>query len=102
MLAVIIRIFDTSVDPGDVERAVELFRAEVAPAFDAFAGCRGIELLVGVDEHSGDLVEICAISRWDSRGAIEGAIGSDNYRQALAQFRRLFQQTPIVRHFQAP
>jgi quinol monooxygenase YgiN len=100
VLAVIIRIFDTTVDPGDVEQAVALFRAEVAPAFDAFDGCHGIELLVGVDEHTGDLVELCALSRWDSREAIDAAIGSDDYKTALAEFRKLFQQTPIVRHFE--
>lgn len=98
----IIRIFDTTVDPGDVDQAVAIFRAEVAPAFDAFAGCHGIELLVGVDEHTGDLVEICALSRWDSREAIDAAIVSDDYKTALAEFRKLFQQTPIVRHFEAP
>lgn len=98
----IIRLFDTSVDPGDVEQAVAIFRTDVAPAFDAFGGCHGIELLVGVDEHSGDLVEMCAISRWDSREAIEAAIAGDDYRQALAEFRKLFQQTPIVRHFETP
>lgn len=98
----IIRIFDTAVDPGDVGRAVTLFKDEVAPAFDTFGGCHGIELLVGVDEHSGDLVELCAISRWDSRDAIETAIGSDEYREALAEFRKLFQQVPIIRHFDAP
>ena len=99
---VIIRLFDTSVDPGDVEAGIALFRQDVEPAFDAFEGCHGIELLVGVDEHSGDLVELCAISRWDSRAAIEAALGSDAYRQALSEFRKLFQQTPIVRHFEAP
>ena len=98
----IIRIFDTSVDPGDVEEAVTVFRADVAPAFEAFDGCHGIELLVGVDEHTGDLVELCALSRWDSREAIDEAIVSDDYRQALAEFRKLFQQTPIVRHFKTP
>ncbi|HEX2058568.1 MAG TPA: antibiotic biosynthesis monooxygenase [Actinomycetota bacterium] len=98
----IIRLFDTSVDPGDVEAGIALFRQDVAPAFDEFDGCHGIELLVGVDEHSGDLVEVCAISRWDSREAIDAAIRSDEYMRALAEFRRLFQQTPIVRHFEAP
>jgi quinol monooxygenase YgiN len=96
---VIIRIFDTTVDPGDVERATAVFRQDVAPAFDAFAGCHGIELLVGIDEHSGDLVELCAVSRWDSKEAIDEAVGSDDYRTALAEFRKLFQQSPIVRHF---
>lgn len=96
----IIRIFDTSVDPGDVEQAIAVFGNDVSPAFEAFDGCHGIELLVGTDEHSGDLVELCAISRWDSRDAIDAAIGSDDYRAALAEFRKLFQQTPIVRHFE--
>jgi quinol monooxygenase YgiN len=102
VLAVIIRIFDTAVDPGDVEPGLAVFRRDVAPAFDAFEGCHGIELLVGVDEHSGDLVEVCAISRWDSRAAIEAAIASDDYVRALAEFRKLFQQTPIIRHFESP
>ncbi|MDQ3916317.1 MAG: antibiotic biosynthesis monooxygenase [Actinomycetota bacterium] len=99
MGAVIIRIFDTTVDPGDVERAKAVFREDVAPAFEAFPGCHGIELLVGIDEHSGDLVELCAISRWDSKEAIDAAVGSDDYTRALAEFRKLFQQSPIVRHF---
>ncbi len=98
----IIRIFDTAVDPGDVDRAVTLFKDEVSPAFGAFEGCHGIELLVGIDEHSGDLVEVCAISRWDSRDAIDAAIESDDYRTALAEFRKLFQQVPIIRHFHSP
>ena len=99
MDAVITRIFDTTVDPGDVERAVAVFGEDVAPAFDAFDGCHGIELLVGTDEHSGDLVELCAVSRWDSREALDAAVGSDEYTRALAEFRKLFQQSPIVRHF---
>ena len=99
MDVVIIRLFDTTVDPADVDTATEVFRADVAPAFDAFEGCHGIELLVGIDEHSGDLVELCAISRWDSKEAIDAAVGSADYTKALAEFRKLFQQSPIVRHF---
>ena len=98
----IIRIFDTTVDPGDVESAVAVFGRDVAPAFQAFAGCSGIELLVGIDEHSGDLVELCAISRWESKEAIDAAVGSAEYAEALKEFRRLFQQNPIVRHFDLP
>ena len=97
----IIRIFDTTVDPGDVENAVAVFRRDVAPAFEAFDGCSGIELLVGIDEHSGDLVELCAISRWESKDAIDAAVGSEEYVQALKEFRKLFQQNPIVRHFES-
>jgi heme-degrading monooxygenase HmoA len=97
----IVRIFDTSVDPGDVERGTQLFRDEVRPAFAKFPGCQGVEMLIGVGEHSGDLVEIAAVSRWDSVEAIESATKTSEYEQALSEIRKLFVQSPIVRHFEA-
>lgn len=96
----IVRIFDTAVDPDDVERGKELFRTQVRPAFEAFPGCAGIEMLIGVGEHSGDLVEIAAISRWDSLDAIEEATSSPRYEEALTELRKLFAQSPIIRHFE--
>ncbi len=96
----IVRIFDTAVDSDDVEKAKEIFRAKVAPAFAAFDGCDGLEMLLGVGEHSQDLVEVCAISRWDSVDAIEAAIKTPGYEAALDELRKLFQQAPIVRHFE--
>ncbi|HVF53192.1 MAG TPA: hypothetical protein VNC78_06240 [Actinomycetota bacterium] len=96
----IIRIFDTTMDPDDVPRAIQLFRDQVSAAFDGFEGCHGVEFNVGVDEHSGDLVEVCAISRWDSVEAIERATATNDYAVALAELRKLFQQNPIIRHFE--
>ena len=96
----ILRIFDTAMDPSDIEKAKELFRADVRPAFDRFEGCAGIEMSLGVEEHSGDLVDVAAISRWDSLESVERAVETDDYRDALARIRELFQQTPIVRHFE--
>lgn len=96
----IVRIFDTAIDPADVDRARELFRDEVRPAFERFPGCHGIEMFVGVEDHSGDLVEIAAVSRWDSIDAISGAVDSEEYSAALAELRRLFVQAPLVRHFE--
>ncbi len=96
----IIRIFDTAIDRDDVELAKELFREEVRPAFATWDGCHGIDMHISVDEHSGDLVEVAAISRWDTRAAIEGAVGSADYERAMAGLKKLFQQTPIVRHFE--
>jgi quinol monooxygenase YgiN len=96
----IVRIFDTSVDPGDVERGKELFREQVQPAFERFEGCHGFEALIGTDEHSADLVDVVAITRWESREHIEAAVASDQYAEALAEIRTLFQQAPIVRHFE--
>jgi quinol monooxygenase YgiN len=96
----IVRIFDTTVDPGDVERGTQLFRDEARPAFDKFDGCHGIEMLISVEEHSGDFVQIAAVSRWDSMQAIEAATATPEYETALANLRKLFAQTPIVRHFE--
>jgi quinol monooxygenase YgiN len=96
----IIRIFDTAIDPDDVEKAKDLFRNEVRPAFATFDGCLGIEMSLGIEEHSKDLVDVAAISRWESEGHIEAATGTDEYSQALSGIRQLFQQTPIVRHFE--
>jgi quinol monooxygenase YgiN len=96
----ITRIFDTAVDPDEVDRAGELFRQHVRPAFDSFTGCRGIEMYRGVEEHSGDLVDLAVISQWDSLEAIESALATDEYALALAELRTLFRQNPIVRHFE--
>ncbi len=96
----IIRIFDTAIDPADIDRAKELFRSQVRPAFDAFSGCHGIEMFIGVEDHSGDLVEVAAVSRWDTVEAIGLAIETDGYAEALAELRKLFVQSPLVRHFE--
>ena len=98
----IIRVFDTAMDPSDVPRAIELFRSEVQPLLEGFPGCRGIEMMVGLEERSGDLRDVLAISRWESGEAIEQAITTPAYDQAMRELRGLFQRTPIVRHFDAP
>ncbi len=95
----IIRIFDTAVDPADVEAAKQLFRDKVRPAFLAFDGCRSIEMAIGVEEHSGDLLDVASISHWDSTQAVEAATSTEEYQEALEDIRKLFAQSPIVRHF---
>jgi heme-degrading monooxygenase HmoA len=96
----IVRIFDTAIDPQDVEKAKELFREQVRPTFESFDGCRGIEMLLGIEEHSKDLVDVASVSRWDSLEAISVATSSTEYENALEGIRKLFQQSPIVRHFE--
>ncbi len=97
----IVRIFDTAAAPEDIPKGIELFKAKTQPAFERFPGCHGIEMLIGAIEHSADLVEIAAISRWDSIDAAEAAIKTPEYEEALAELRKLFQQAPIVRYFEA-
>ncbi|MFP5299338.1 MAG: antibiotic biosynthesis monooxygenase family protein [Actinomycetota bacterium] len=96
----IIRMFDTAMSPEDIERGKELFRTQVQPAFAEFDGCLGIEMYLGLEEHSRGLVDVAAISRWESKDHIEKALVSDDYREALAELKTLFQQNPIVRHFE--
>jgi heme-degrading monooxygenase HmoA len=96
----IIRIFDTAMEQDDIETAKQLFLETVRDAFDAFPGCRGIELTIGVEEHSGDLVDVAALSRWESLDAVATATKTEEYDEALAGIRKLFRQAPIVRHFE--
>ena len=96
----IIRIFDTAMEPDEIERAKQLFRDNVKPAFESFEGCRGVEMTIGVEEHSGDLVDVASLSRWDSLEAIQVATATEEYQEALAEIRMLFRQAPIVRHFE--
>lgn len=96
----IIRIFDTAMDPDDIEDGKRLFREQVIPAFAAFDGCHGAEMNLGIEEHSGDLIDVISISRWDSMEAIQKATKSDDYQEALAEIRKLFQRSPIIRHFE--
>lgn len=96
----IVRMFDTAMDPEDIEQGKALFREHVKPAFDGFEGCLGIEMVIGVEEHSQDLIDIASISRWESLEAIEKAVQSPGYTGAMEEIRKLFQQSPIVRHFE--
>ncbi len=97
----ILRLFETAIEPTDVPDATDLFRVEVQPVLEGFPGCHSVEMMVGLDERSGDLVDILAISKWDSAGAIEKAVVTKEYDQAMQGLRKLFKRTPIVRHFEA-
>ena len=95
----IIRIFQTAVEPDDVERGKQIFRSEVKPVFDNFEGCHGIDLLIGVEEHSRGYVDVATMSRWDSLEDIRASEQSPEYQGALGAMRELFRQTPLVHHF---
>jgi len=96
----IVRVTDTAIDPEDLERCTRLLVDRIAPALAQLSGSRGIEIHVRVDERHGDLIEIATVSRWDDRDAMEVAIRSEEYTDAMTEFRPLFQQAPIVRIFE--
>ena len=96
----IVRVFGTAIDPQEAERVRQLHREVIVPAFGQFAGCHGIEMGLSVEEHSRDLILLIAISRWDSMADIEQATSSPEYAEAVAELRRLFQESPLVRHYE--
>ena len=97
----IVRIFGTAMHPEDIERGKEIFREQVQPVFKAFDGCHGVDMYIGVEEHSGELVEVAAISKWDSIEAMERSLKTSEYEVALRELRKLFAQAPLVRLFEA-
>ncbi|MDQ3877478.1 MAG: hypothetical protein M3290_03905 [Actinomycetota bacterium] len=96
----IMRLFDTAIDPDDVEVIKELFRRDILPAFEKFEGFRGISMHLGVEEHGGDLVECVAVSSWDSMEAVRAAESTHAYADAMREIRKLFGQAPLIRHFE--
>ena len=77
-----------------------MFKEIVRPAFENFAGCKGIDMYLRVDEQRRDVVDVMAISRWDTVEAMEAATETPAYGEAMSEIRMLFQHTPIVRVFQ--
>lgn len=97
----IVRIFNTAVDGEDVEQGIRLFQEQVKPVMESFDGCREVDWYIGVEDHSGDLVDVAAVSKWDSIEQIEAATNSPEYEKALSQLRELFRQNPIVHHYRS-
>lgn len=96
----IIRVTDTGIDPEDLDRCTSMLRERITPALAGLSGSRGLEIHMRVDERHGDLIEIAVVSRWDDRDAMEAAVRSPDYTEAMAELRPLFQQAPIVRIFE--
>lgn len=97
----IVRITQATVDPEDAPRAAETFRDRIRPTFESFEGCEGIEMHMGIEEHSGDQVDVVTISRWASRQALDDVSRTGEYAEAMDHIRSFFHQSPIVRHFES-
>jgi quinol monooxygenase YgiN len=95
-----IRLFQTAVDPADVDDVTRLFDDDVKPVFSRLAGCLSIELVVSVDKNAGGLVDGAALSRWSSIDEMEAALASREVAEALIRVRQLLRQEPISRVFE--
>jgi quinol monooxygenase YgiN len=96
----VLRMFQSAIDPSDVEELRKLFLDDVKAAFESVAGCLGIELIMSTDTNAGGLVEGAALSRWATRSAMEASIDSRVLAEAQVRIFELLRQEPIVRVFE--
>jgi quinol monooxygenase YgiN len=95
-----LRLYQSAVDPADVNEMRRLFVDDVVPAFAHCQGCLGIELTVSVERNAGGLVEGAAISRWSSLDAMAAAMASHGVQEALVRVRQLLRQEPVSKVLQ--
>jgi quinol monooxygenase YgiN len=95
-----LRLFQTAVDPADIEGVTRLFEDDVKPVFAAISGCLSMELVVSVEKNAGGLVDGAALSRWSSIEAMDDALDSREVAEALIRVRELLRQEPISRVFE--
>ena len=100
MISEYLRLFQSAVDPADVEEVRRLFVDDVKPTFLALPGCLAVELVVNVEKNAGGLVEGAAISRWSSLAAMEDALDSRDVAEALVRVQQLLRQEPISKVFE--
>ena len=90
-----LRIYQSSVDPSDVDAVRRLFSDDVKPVFKSCKGCLSMELAVNVEPNAGGLVEGAAISRWESLEAMTEAMSTREVKEAIVRVRELLQQEPV-------
>ena len=95
-----LRLYQSAVDPSDVEEMQRLFEDDVVPAFSRSPGCLGLELTVSIEPNAGGLVEGAAISRWSSLDEMTAAMASHEVREALVRVRQLLRQEPVSKVLQ--
>lgn len=96
----ILRIFLSSVAPGDVEEVVRLFQEDVLPVFEAHPECVGIELVMSTQQNVAGLIEGGAISRWRSLEGMNQALLAPELQQSQLRIRELLRREPIHKVFE--
>jgi hypothetical protein len=95
-----LRMYQSAVDPTDVDEVRRLFNDDVKPVFDRIAGCEAIELLINVSGNAGGLVEGCALSRWRSLDDLEEALTTREVAEALVRIRGMLRQEPVTKTYE--
>jgi quinol monooxygenase YgiN len=95
-----VRMFNSAVDPSEVDEIRKAFLEELQPLFATIDGCISVELLVSTEHNAGGLVDGCILARWTSPEAIERAYQDDAVRSVATRIRGLLRQEPVVRLFE--
>ena len=80
----IIRLIHIKIDPSEVERAMQVWKAECAPLMIQQKGCISEKLLRCRDVH-----EFISYSEWDSEADIEAYRNSDAHKEIVRHARAL-------------
>ncbi len=91
-----VRMFQSVVDPSDVDEVRRLFVDDVKPVFERMEGCRAIELVINAEGTAGGLVEGCALSRWRSYEDLERALATREVSEALVRIQTMLRQEPVT------
>lgn len=95
----VIRVFKSAVHPDDVDEVVRLFEEDVKPVFENLPGCISIQLLMEGSRASTGLVEGAVLTMWESKQALERALGTEAVENSQRRIRRLLRVQPIVTEY---
>lgn len=100
MTTELLRIFQTAVDPADLDEVRRLFADDILPVYRAFPGCVSIELVLSSERHPGGLLECATVSRWEDHPAMTQAMESRAAKESQVRMLELLRQEPLVRVFE--
>lgn len=95
-----VRMFLSSVDPGDLGTIQQMFKDDVRPALLKQPGCEGVELVANVRRNAGGLVEGAAISRWVGLDDLERALEQREVQESIVRVRQFLRQEPVTKTFE--
>lgn len=93
-------MFQTAVDPADLDELRRFFTDDIKPVFTDMPGCLSIEMVMSREHHPGGLVECAAISRWSSGEAMAEALSTRSAKESQVRLFELLRQEPLVRVFE--
>ena len=95
-----LRYFSTAVDPSDLDEVRRIFEEDIQPAFEAMAGCTGLELVVSTEKSAGGLVDGAVLSHWASLEELNAALESRTVAESMVRILPFLQIEPVTKTFE--